>query len=173
MFLGWISQIISEVKFNRDGFIDQLLLRLSKAYPAAVAYPFKLSHSQYVSSCYEVVPDRPLIQRIKDIIHDPLIDSFVNGLTAVCIPYKMLYYHLTTLYKEFRELSENQFEKRVKSILDTVFPPDGRYHGVEYDKLKAYYDPVRSLKSLSGKLHFVSQQKIILKKILLRNSCRR
>lgn len=152
MFLGWISQIISELKFDKDCFVDQLLVRLAQTYPAAIIYPFKLSHSQYTNSCSFDVIDRPLIVRINDIIHDPLIDSFVSGLSTVCVPYKMLYCHLSTLYGELRILTENQFDNRVKSILETVFPAVRIFHGIEYDKLNVFRDSVRSLRPLSGKL---------------------
>lgn len=150
MFLGWISQIISELKYDKDCFIDDLLLRLAQTYPTAIIYPFKLSHSQHIYNCFEVTNDRPLIARINDIIHNPLIDSFVQGLLAVCVPYKMLYYHLSSLLNEFRLLSENQFEKKVKSILHTVFPTDRSHLGTEFDKLDAFEDSVRNLRTLSG-----------------------
>lgn len=151
MFLGWISQIISELKYDKDCFIDELLLRLAQTYPTAIIYPFKLSHTQYINNCFEVVNDRPLIARINDIIRNPQIDSFVQGLLAVCVPYKMLYYHLSSLLNEFRLLSENQFEKKVKSILDTVFPTDRNHRGTEFDKLDAFGESVRNLRTLSGK----------------------
>lgn len=151
MFLGWISQIISELKYDRDCLIDELLLRLAQTYPTAIIYPFKLSHSHYKDNCLDDVNDRPLIARINDIIHNPLIDSFVKGLLAVCIPFKMLYYHLTTLHSEFRLLTENQFNKKVKNILETVFPSDRSYYGREFEKLKAFHDSVRNLTALSGK----------------------
>lgn len=151
MFLGWISQIISELKYDRECFVDELLLRLSEAYPTAIIYPFKLSHSQYKNSCLEAVVDRPLIVRINDLIHNPLIDRFVQGLLAVCVPYKMLYYHLTTLHNEFRLLTENQFEQKVKQIIDTVFPADRSHLGPEFDKLEVFHESVRNLRTLSGK----------------------
>ena len=151
MFLGWISQIISELKYDRDCFIDDLLLRLAQIYPTAIIYPFKLSHSQFKNNCLDDINDRPLIARINDIIHNPLIDSFVKGLLTVCVPYKMLYYHLTTLLSEFRLLTENQFNKKVKNILETVFPSDRSYYGREFEKLNAFLDSVRNLTALSGK----------------------
>lgn len=151
MFLGWTSQIISELKYDRECFVDELLLRIAQTYPAAIIYPFTLSHSQYKYNCWEPVADRPLIKRINDIIHNPLIDRFVKGLTAVCVPFKMLYYHLTTLLNDFRQLSENQFEKKVNSIIEAVFPTDRGHHGTEFDKLKVFYEPLRNLRSLSSK----------------------
>lgn len=152
MFLGWISQIISEIKFDRVSFIDELILRLAQTYPTAIHYPFKLSHSQYINDCVDVVNDRPLITRINDTIHNPLIDSFVNGLLAVCIPYKMLYYHMSTLHTEFRLLTENQFNRKVKSILDMVFPSDRRYFGTEFDNLKIFHRSVHNLTTMSSKI---------------------
>lgn len=160
MFLGWISQIISELKFDRECFIDELIVRLAQTYPTAIAYPFKLSHSQYTDTCLEVVNDRPLIGRINDIIRNPLIDSFVKGLAAVCVPFKMLHYHLMTLLTEFRMMSENQFYKRVTNILETVFPTDRSYYGTEYDKLNAFQDAVRKLITLSGTLNLSFLSKI-------------
>lgn len=151
MFLGWISQIISELKYDRNCFIDELLLRLAQTFPAAIIYPFKLSYTQYVQGCLEVVDDRPVIAKINVAVHNPLIDSFVNGLTSVCVPYKMLHYHLSTLYSEFQMLSENQFDKKVRNILNLVFPIDRSHQGIEYEKLQPFHDSVRNLRTLSGK----------------------
>lgn len=151
MFLGWISQIISELKFDRESFIDSLLLRLAETYPTAIIYPFKLSYSQYLNNSFDIADDRPLIARINDLIHNPLIDRFVQGLLAVCVPYKVLYYHLTTLHNEFRLLTENQFGKKVKNIIDTVFPSDRSHYGSEFDKLEVFRDSVVNLRILSGK----------------------
>lgn len=101
MFLGWISQIISELKYDRTCFIDELLLRLAQTYPSAITFPFKLSYSQYSQNCYDFDNDRPLIARINEMIHNPLIDRFEKGLLSVGVPYKMLYYHLSSLHNEF------------------------------------------------------------------------
>lgn len=151
MFLGWISQIISELKYDRNCFVDELLLRLAQTYPTAIIYPFKLSYSQYIQNCFEVVDDRPLIARINEIIHNPLIDCFVKGLLTVGVPYKMLYYHLNSLHNEFHLLSENQFDKKIRNILNTVFPEDRGHQGTEFDKLQPFRDTVRNLRTLSGK----------------------
>ncbi|KAG4079582.1 hypothetical protein HA402_014371 [Bradysia odoriphaga] len=149
MFLGWISQIISELKFDRDCYVDELILRLAQTYPTALIYPFKLSHSQYTSNCLEEVNDRPLIARINDIIRNPFIDSFVKGLSAVCVPSKKMYHHLQSLNSDFRMLTENQFFKRVTDILETLFPTDRSYYGTEYDKVFVFYNAIRKLSGLS------------------------
>ncbi|XP_037038023.1 DNA-dependent protein kinase catalytic subunit-like isoform X2 [Bradysia coprophila] len=149
MFLGWISQIISELKFDRDCYIDELVLRLAQTYPTALTYPFKLSHSQYISNCSEEVSDRPMIVRINHISRNPLIDSFVKGLSAVCVPSKMMQHHLMSLNNEFLMLSENQFFKKVSDIIETIFPPDRSYYGTEYDKLNVFFNDIRKLSSLS------------------------
>ncbi|KAJ6648931.1 DNA-dependent protein kinase catalytic subunit [Pseudolycoriella hygida] len=149
MFLGWISQIISEVRFDRECFIDELILRLAQTFPTAIIYPFKLSYSQYINNSFEIVNDRPLIARINDIIQNRVIDNFVRGLLAVCVPYKMLYYHLCSLQNEFQLLTENQFHKKVKNILETVFPSDRGHYGIEFDKLDAFHDGVQNLRTMS------------------------
>lgn len=63
----------------------------------------------------------------------------------------MLFYHLFALYNEFALLSEVEFDKKVRNVLETVFPTENSHQGREFEKLQPFRDSVRNLRTMSGR----------------------
>lgn len=152
MFLGWIPQILSILTFDRDHYLDDLVLRIATTYPMAIFYAFQQSFNQYHEQNSSTF-DRSAIVKICDSIKNPMAEKFMQAILCVCIPDKMLYLHLNNLLQMLqRPLSNIEFVKHVKNIVRMVYGNDGGLQGSAFEKIQKYKNIIMNLQTYNGEL---------------------
>jgi hypothetical protein len=153
VFLDFLSQILSNFDFENDCYLDNLILKISKKYPRAIYYPFKISYEHYKQT-HDREMEKPLIQELIDLIESPLLKRFVSEIGRLCLPENMILFH----FKDFkmkvaeRKLSYAQLEEERQKIQDVVFKD--KSSGQEFRKIDEFEVSMRILRDLIGNLDF-------------------
>lgn len=155
MFLGWLPQIISNMNFKQANFLDRLLLRIASTYPRAILYPFQLSYDQYKKDADDQ-KDRSIVLEILNIIRNRKTELLIRGLLCLCVPEKMLSYHLIELSNEMQlhstTFTNELLKKRIKHILSTVWPAnDIRGQAYQQEDIEKYRNIIKNLQFMDSK----------------------
>lgn len=151
MFLGWIPQILSSFDFRSPCFLDDLLLKLSKAYPTALIYSFQLSYNQYRDK-YSDSEDRDLIHQIRDNLRNDILEKFINSINCLCLPEMVLVAHLSNISKSIRlnpNYTTSLYQKHLQNIIDILF--ENPLQGKLIAKLRQFKTKVNELKTFDCK----------------------
>lgn len=149
MFVGWIPQIMSVFSFDNECFLDALLLRMARANPLAVCYPFRLSYERrneartYAANAdaEDDRKDRTVVLRLLRLLHSPATEAFAQALLCLCVPEKKLSHHLRELYMELDrhddETDRRYLRARVRCLVDKMWP-QRQTRGRAYQRLERY-----------------------------------
>lgn len=172
MFIAWIPQIISMVNYKKECFLDQLLLRITRAYPSAIYYPFQLFLNQNkrgsnITEMYsEDIQTRSLISEVLDIVHNPLAEKFTKGLNNLCLPELKLtnrLYGLQVAIVQTTNMSQRVFVKQVKWIVAEVFSDAGTdLCGKILDRIQIFKETVENLVQFDCKYNTVFKFLVII-----------
>lgn len=154
MFLSWIPQILSVFSFTSTSFIDEIVLRIGKTYPLALAYPFRLSHEYFQqNNILQPIATRPAIRQLIELLHNPTADSFVRAILCLCVPEKKLAHHLFELFYELGNITEAEvFKSRLRYTMNCIWPEDNdTVNGRAYDRIKVYRSKLADLEEIDCK----------------------
>ncbi|KAI8057473.1 hypothetical protein BDF21DRAFT_349187 [Thamnidium elegans] len=86
-FIRWIPQLVSFIESPIAEFIFPCLIRIADDYPKALYYPFNMSFEHYEWT-KESIPaeNRQAIEKIKAMIHSPLMEEFCVELQRLTNP---------------------------------------------------------------------------------------
>lgn len=73
--------------------MDKLLVRLATTYPSQVIYTFQLAYRQYRERKPNA-PVRLIFQQIENAIKNPMIQSFIENVSYLSLPDKVMVHHL-------------------------------------------------------------------------------
>lgn len=152
MFLSWIPQVLSVLSFQSTSFVDDLVLRIGKSYPLAMAYPFRLSYEQFqqnnVTATSATV--RPVIHQLIELLHNPTTDCFVKAMLSLCVPEKKLAHHLLEFLYEFNNFTSAEvFKRRLRFTIGCVWPEgDDTLNGRAYDRIEVYRSQIADLEEI-------------------------
>lgn len=136
--------------FRGPCFLDNLLIRLTNAYPAAIYYPFQLSRDQYLQR-FPSYRNRQVVEEILFLIKNPLAEQFMDGIQRLCTPKMMLLAHLKTLNKMLHyqnDLKLAIFAAAVQHVLIIVYGNTDATSdnvGVAFKSIRMFKKPIRDL----------------------------
>lgn len=152
MFLGWLPQILSSFNFQSRCFLDDLLLKLSKAYPSALIYPFQLSCNEYQEKNPNT-RDRLVVRDIKNNLRNEILEKFIESINCLCLPEQALLTHLSKIQKAIRlgNYTDAVFKQDVRYIIKTLF--ENPLQGKLAEKIAKYKNKIVELDSLDSKYY--------------------
>lgn len=130
-FLAWTTQIVSHFDFEKECFLDKLLLRLAIEYPTAVIYSFRLAYHQALDRKSAV---RSVVQQILDAIKNPMLERFIENAMCLSLPEKVMEYHLKIVKSKPHAISKNRRELQI--CYDNVFGNVREKSSAEVEKFK-------------------------------------
>jgi DNA-dependent protein kinase catalytic subunit len=126
MFLMWCRQIISKVNQVRpesDVLID-VLVRLAKAYPQTVFYPFQLSYSDFDKQAKKKAqPLREVFEKLPAIM---VLQKFVRGVGLLTDPWGRVLGWYDEIDTAIGQGDARRCKKIVKEMQKDLFPEDKR-----------------------------------------------
>lgn len=151
MFLNWVPQILARFNFDKPYYLDKILLRLAKMYPAAIVYSFTMSYSQYVEARKTASVDRSVVTKIRSLTNIPGAKQFISALSCLCMPKLMLYSHLIVFSNALAtdsSISNFKKNKHIDSILRNVFREGAQnLQGTAFKQLEKYRTIVQGFKN--------------------------
>lgn len=85
---------------------------------------------------------REKVQQIVDALHNPVVERFINALSCVSIPEKVLMHHLEIIHHE----GMVSFERELKACFDNVFNNKMRGESVKHiEKYKTQFEDLRKM----------------------------
>lgn len=153
MFLSWIPQILSVLPFESASFVDELVLRIAKTYPLAIAYPFRLSYEHFQQNLAPNSPDpRPFVSRLIGLLQNPTTDTFVRAMQCLCVPEKKLAHHLLELFHELGTITEAEvFKRRLRYTIQCVWPVrHDSLNGRSFERIAMYRSKIENLEDVDG-----------------------
>lgn len=153
MFLRWSPQIISSIKFDEPSYLDELLIRLATKYPTAILYPFQLAYDQEQKQ--NARTPRSTILQIQYIIQHPKTQLFIKSLMWLCVPEKLLQYHLYTLFQDIQNdvsVTNGIVEQRLQAIIALVWPSNDvhQLRGRAFDRIDIFREKIEALDGITG-----------------------
>lgn len=149
IFLGYISQILSNFDFEDDCYLDSLIMKIASKYPRALYFAFIISYEHYKHQDEDREMEKPLIQDLKDQIQSPLLDQFVEEIGKLCLPGNMFFCYLKNFSIKvaeqkvpFKKLEEEC--ERIHEMFKNKFPGKA-------DEFEAY---MKKLKNLIGSKNY-------------------
>lgn len=107
---------MSRFDFRQTGFMDTLLLQLSKTYPTIVVYAIQPVYNNFCIQ-YPKQSIRPLLQQIFLNIANPLIEKYINGLKCLSLPEKVLQHHLYCITDKSKDI-DRHLEECFKNVFE-------------------------------------------------------
>lgn len=144
IFLAWITQIISRFDFENVCFLDNLLLRISTAYPSSVIYTFQLAYRQYRAQRPNT-PIRPIVQQIITAIKNPIVERFIQNVNYVSLPDKVLFYHLSKVVEKIVEKTD--YREELETCYENVF---GNGRGKSVNRVEVFKKEFTELMKMNG-----------------------
>lgn len=141
-FLAWIVQIVSYFDFERECFLDELLLRLATKYPSAVIYSFQLAYNSAIDSKSTV---RPIVQQILNAIKNPTLERFITNINCLSLPDKVMEYHLKNVYSRPKQMARNLQELQI--CYENVY---GTVRGRSANKFQVYKSKLEEIMQFYG-----------------------
>lgn len=154
MFLSWIPQILSVFSFQSTSFVDELVLRIGKSYPLAIAYPYRLSYEQFQQTdAFDTTRTRPVVQQLIELLHNPTTDAFVRAMLCLCVPEKKLAHHLLELFYELSSITvADVFIRRLRFAISCVWPGNtDTINGRAFDRIEVYRTRIAELEEVDCK----------------------
>lgn len=168
MFISNISQILSNFDFAKDCYLDALIHRLSKKYPNALYYPFKLTQDNF-QRMHKDEKEKALVAEINSLLSHKIQDDFNSAIQCLVIPEQMLNSHFNYFRQKLSDenVTNESFSKAVKELYHQVFEKNTVFKGSEFSKLKNFHEHIKKLKEFSW-----NENKLQIKKLLntLQNS---
>lgn len=148
MFLRWSPQIISSIKFDEPSYLDELLIRIATAYPTAIFYPFQLAYAQ--EQQLNASTPRSIILQIQTIIDHPKSHLFIKALMWLCVPEKLLQYHLNMLFRDIQNdesFTSSMIEQRLQAVIAVAWPSNDVHHlrGKAFDRIDAFRKDIEAI----------------------------
>lgn len=148
MFLRWSPQIISSIKFDEPSYLDELLIRLATKYPTAILYPFQLAFDQ--DQQLSARTPRSIILHIQSFINHPKSQLFIKALMWLCVPEKLLQYHLINLFRDIQSddsFTSAMIQQRLQAIIAVAWPSNDvhQLRGKAFDRIDKYRDKIEAL----------------------------
>lgn len=159
MFLDWIPQVLSNFSFSAPCFLDELVLRLATTYPAAMIYAFQLSYTQY-SEKYPNRQPRAIVQQILDLLHNPIVEKFINAINCLNLPEKFIITHFTDILLSMQKnqnYTNEMYQNHLLRVQRAVFSNDMR--GIIVQKVGWLDKVITNLIQLNGGYQFQTKNK--------------
>jgi DNA-dependent protein kinase catalytic subunit len=87
MFISWINQMVALLDKPESKAIINILHRIANMYPQALYFPFNVSNSGYkFEDSDEGKENRDNVQRLKDKLHNQLLEDFIAALELLNTP---------------------------------------------------------------------------------------
>lgn len=116
-FIEWITQIISCFDFENRCYLDDLLLRLAKAYPSAVIYTFQMEYTLFCERTPNAAK-RDIVQQIEATLRNPVTEKFIESLKYVSLADKVLDYHIKNIIEA---TSESDYKRELDVCFENIF----------------------------------------------------
>lgn len=142
IFLEWITQIIARFNFKNICFLDNLLVRLATTYPSTVTYTFQLAYNQY-QRLKRNAPIRSAVQQILDATKNSMIEKFIENVSYLSLPDKVLIYHLVNVYNK---ININPKEE-LRTCYENVY---GNERGKSAEKVAMFKQELIKLMEMDG-----------------------
>lgn len=150
-FLTWSSQIMSHFDFTRPSFLNDLVIKLSKAFPSQMMYPFQLAWS--ISKLHESAERKATPSKhvgdILEILHNPLTEKFIENIQLLCYPENIIKAQMNSVVKCITAKDKASAIAHLKDILNSIARVDGR-SGRTWKNAKTYESRLEGLIVLCG-----------------------
>ncbi|CAO1438484.1 unnamed protein product [Diamesa serratosioi] len=152
-FLSYIPQILSHFDFQDDCYLDSLILTLARKYPNAMFFPFKLSHDHYNRVVKTSDSEKIVVEQLIELIDSPIMMKFMVAMQNLCVPEMILKTHLVLLYNSINvsKVTTDQFEEKIRSIIELIFHSNNELKGEEFSKLRVYEEKMTHLLKFRSK----------------------
>lgn len=158
MFIAWIPQILSNLKFSVKSHLDKIIERLAESYPAALIYSFRISYEQYKQQYKGVqLIQREFIVKLKNLLKNPILDKFIEAFLNLCIPEVLLKFQVNCLEKVLisKDVNSEIFREKINEVMNIVYPNSTDLQGVHFQRILTYKKEFLEMKALDGKSKFV------------------
>lgn len=159
MFIAWIPQILSNLKFSVKSHLDIIIQRIAESYPAALIYPFRISYEQYKQKHKGAqLLQREFIVKLKDLLKNPVLDKFIEAFLNLCIPEVLLKYQAIVLEKVLvrTDVTSEIFRDKIVEVMNIVYPNSKDLQGVHFQRILIYKKMFLEMKNLDGEFFFYS-----------------
>lgn len=150
MFLRWVPQMLSTLPLTVPSFLDDIIVRIATTYPMAIIYPFRLKMCQPDADAVR----RPVIENIARLVQHRTTDRFIEAVTRLGVPEKMLIYHLDELHKTnaaLKQFRKSELVQRTQLIIDNFWPTDAGIVATAYERLEPVRLAILELQNICGK----------------------
>ncbi|KAG8224341.1 hypothetical protein J437_LFUL004297, partial [Ladona fulva] len=139
MFLGWTSQILSHLNGCVLDALEEIVIKLCEAYPAAILIPYRSNLENYEDSVSRMM----LNQRINKILSKyKTTEELINSLMYISHPETMLNYHLDKIISLLDSPKPKIYlaKEACSLMMNEIFPSveKKRFHGRLHEKLQIY-----------------------------------
>eukprot|EP00731_Ephydatia_muelleri_P028749 Em0020g393a len=87
MFIGWISQMVALMDKPAGSAVHKILLSIANDYPQALAYPFRISSSDFKFGSSETDRvNRDTVDQVKRKLENTVINDFIQALEQLSSP---------------------------------------------------------------------------------------
>lgn len=97
--------------------MDDLLLRLAKAYPSAVIYTFRMEHKLFCERT-PIAAKREIVHQIEATLRNPVTETFNESLKYMSLEDKVLDYHIKNI---INTTSESEFQRELDVCFENIF----------------------------------------------------
>eukprot|EP00731_Ephydatia_muelleri_P036867 Em0341g4a len=116
MFIGWISQMVALMDKPAGSAVHKILLSIANDYPQALAYPFRISSSDFKFGSSETDRvNRDTVDQVKRKLENTVINDFIQALEQLSSP------ELDAVDNDLKPLMEQSVGSRDEAKLKEVW----------------------------------------------------